>query len=315
MFARTIAVLVLLCSVAQAQIYSPGAANLGGRGPICPGMGALCAPVPAAGYTGPIDIVASPTAWWGLRAGSSAKRGTKAANLCNSGDAACADVNSDVTTGTFPNTPTIGAITCGSGANQCTVKTLYDQSGNANDITNATEANRLRFTPSCIGSLPCMTGSGSSQWIGTANTNSTQAQPYTQVVAARRTSGTAEGHALGMSDSGGSNVAGIYFYPVSGDLSCRDPTDNFITGLAENTFHAIQNIGNGASGNCNVDGVTSTTDQGSGAAGLSFAFGAKNYTGNTAILGQALEAGFWPSAFSSGNLTSMNSNIKTFWGY
>lgn len=46
MVSRVLAVLLLLCGVAQAQIYSPGAANLGGLGPICPGMGALCAPVP-----------------------------------------------------------------------------------------------------------------------------------------------------------------------------------------------------------------------------------------------------------------------------
>jgi hypothetical protein len=53
------------------------------------------------GYTGPGDIAPGAKAWWGLRAYSAAKRGTRAVNVCNVSDVACVDFNTDATTGTL----------------------------------------------------------------------------------------------------------------------------------------------------------------------------------------------------------------------
>lgn len=40
----------------------------------------------------------------------------------------------------------------------CGIAKVYDQSGNTNDVTQATQANQLGYMGSCAGSLPCATG-------------------------------------------------------------------------------------------------------------------------------------------------------------
>lgn len=92
-------------------------------------------------YTGPGDIETF-TAFYGIMAYSSATRGNALLIVCNSTggtDIGCADMYSSTTNGALVPT-TIAGITC-PGAN-CTVKTAYDLTGNGNNTTQSTIANR-----------------------------------------------------------------------------------------------------------------------------------------------------------------------------
>ncbi len=62
-------------------------------------------------YTGPGNVASGATAWWGLRAYTSATRGNALINACNVADAACADLSSDATSGAL-TIPTIGGTAC-----------------------------------------------------------------------------------------------------------------------------------------------------------------------------------------------------------
>src|SRR5216684_5005777 len=77
-------------------------------------------------FVGSGDIVGGWQVWYGLRAFSAAKRGTKAINVCNVSDVACADFLTDATTGALVVT-TVGGSDCS--VVVCIIKTLYDQSG------------------------------------------------------------------------------------------------------------------------------------------------------------------------------------------
>jgi hypothetical protein len=119
-------------------------------------------------YAGLGDVNPSAYLSVGLRAYTAATAGTKAANICNSGDANCADVNSLVN-GNFDVATAQGTpLNCGGAGGTCTVKTLYDKSGSLNcggsacDFTNATAANRPTLVFNATGAgRACMAFNGS----------------------------------------------------------------------------------------------------------------------------------------------------------
>src|SRR5260221_661617 len=66
-------------------------------------LGTGRAPVVAASYTGPGDIVSGAVGWWGLRAYNAASRGNPLANVCTviATIDTCLDFSSDATTGSL----------------------------------------------------------------------------------------------------------------------------------------------------------------------------------------------------------------------
>lgn len=132
------------------------------------------------GYTGPADVVASPTVCWSLRACSAAVRGNAAIQACDVSGANCADVLTDATTGSLPTSITRGATNCSGGT--CTVKIIYDQTGSncsgACNLTQTTVVNQALLTHNCVNtSLWCLTFNGTSTiYILTGWTS--VAQPY-----------------------------------------------------------------------------------------------------------------------------------------
>jgi hypothetical protein len=112
---------------AQFNACAAGFCNFGGGG----------SPPPS--YVGPLDVVGSNVVGcWALRACSSAARGTAAINVCNLGDAACADVLTDASTGTLPVS---GSIVIGGQACSVTVSSgTYSSVTGIVTLTTATSS-------------------------------------------------------------------------------------------------------------------------------------------------------------------------------
>lgn len=122
-------------------------------------------------YTGPLDIVSGNKGWWSAsRAASSADRGNKLVNACNPGDATCADLSSDATTGKLV-VSSIGGVSCSEAISTGT----YSSVTGAVVLTTSLSAS---LSSGNIFALTALTGTGSiasltGQWtatIGTAGT-------------------------------------------------------------------------------------------------------------------------------------------------
>lgn len=261
------------------------------------------------GYTGPGDVVATWTFWAGLRAFSSAKRGTKFANLCNGG--VCADVSSGASDGKPPNAPTINGAACDNSGHICTVHTLYDQSGNGTDLVQATGANQPTWVVSCSGlsaSLPCLSGNSSSIGVtGTAVGSDTQ--PFTLVGAALTNSLACCSRIV--SAYNGSTGAVLHF---NGNVNLFCGSDVGLNTASTSVWYAAQGVCNGASSSGYVNGTSSGTIS-AGSASSNAAIGEmEDGSGGSGLNGNFVEAGLIPSD-ASGTFSSMNSNIRTFWGF
>lgn len=263
----------------------------------------------AATYVGPGNIVSGATAWYGLRAYSAADRGNPLINVCNVSDVVCADLSSDATTGALVIS-TIGGSSCS--VVTCTIKTMYDRSGNGNDVTQATIAARPTLVVSCVNSLPCAT------FVKTSSTYLSGAiaalsQPYTYSTVAIRTAAfTTIGVVLNIRSTTGAN---IYFHSTANTFATFAGSAEITQSATDNAWHAIQAVLNGASSVLSVDNSEATGSPGTQAGNTTFRIGvdiptnpANHFTGNF------VEGGIWNSAFSAGNRTAMCHNQYTYWG-
>jgi hypothetical protein len=268
-------------------------------------------------YVGPGDI--SPGAWagGGLRAYARATIGSRVANICNAGDANCADVNT-TSLGDFNVVAAQSApLNCGGAGGTCTVKTLYDKTGNTNcttacDFSNATAANRptLVFNDTAAGKA-CMRFNGSSQFLATPG--STPNQPFTfssyAIATGNFTSTTSIAGFANTFDQviiGHINPDTLVMYDAS-----AQPTATAV----DNVFHAIQSIFDNTGGSSiYIDGVSTLMNLLSGVGG----------NGSPITLGSAKSASlFWtgdiceislsPSAFNPSTQAAMNTNQTNYY--
>lgn len=271
------------------------------------------APTAVAGYTGPGDL-ATFSAWYGLRAFSSADRGVKLVSACNStgGGDVCADLLSDATTGALVS-QSINGGTC-PGVN-CTIQTWYVKgNGNGVDVTQATVGSRATLPASCATtSKPCATFvRGSHQFYGAASTPATTlTQPYTIYGVFDRTgSTTLSSGIVSSSNTGGTNTAFIGSGAGTNLIKCTAGTTT-TAAANDSTWHVAQFLANGASSDCNIDGSTNTVSAGTNSLSLRAAIGGENYADNSSNLdGLFVEGGI-----GAGTLASLNSNAKTYWGF
>jgi hypothetical protein len=165
-----------------------------------------------ASYTGPLDIVSSNVVGcWALRACSAAARGTAAINACNLGDAACADVLTDASTGQLP----AGVLTIG--GTPCTVTV---SSGTYSSVTGGVVLTTATSSGLASGNsfAEILTGTGS---ISSLNN---------QFVAIAGTTGTtitftaASGLTLTITGGVVSFCTGKIIYDQSGALACGGST-------------------------------------------------------------------------------------------
>lgn len=294
-----------LCGIAHAQLS-------GGVGGF-PGPGTVHS---SAAYTGPGDVVSGAFGWWGLRAYNLAQVGTKVANICNSGDANCADVNS-LSNGDFDVATATGSpLSCGGAGGTCTVKILYDQTGanacggSACDLNTSTSAaTRPTLTFNCIGTKPCMTFNGSSQFLRSSGSVTAKAQPNTLSAVAQTTNTGANRHIIGHV-SGAANQLG---YPTTNNTAQVYAGSNVTATASAGSYHALQGVQNGASCDINVDGASSTGNCGtqdfSGQVFMGQIFSSQWMSG------QVLEVGAWNIAFNGTQSSNMSSNQHSYWGF
>ena len=259
-------------------------------------------------YSGPGDVVTSALVWYGLRAYSAATRGNAAINVCNVSDVACADLSTDPNTGELI-VSAIGGSSCA--IVTCTVKILYDQSGNSRNITTATIANRAILKLNCIGAQPCLNFNASTQ--GYESTFSiSQAQPVSISNVGYASAGM---NFLGSYHSSAgavgcgmfwdaANTWGIYADGTGAAVLTKSATDS--------SWHAAQAVCNGASSVLNIDGTDATGTTGNDSLAYHVSIGTDAF--GSIVGGYWVESGLWSSGFSSGNRTAMCHNQYTYWG-
>lgn len=266
------------------------------------GMPPTVQAVAAPTYVGPGDIVSSAFGWWGLRGYNGAYSGN-VADICDSATGVvCATITWN---GLALVIPTIGGVACNNSTNICVIATLYDQSGNGHNMVNATNATRPTLKLSCIGSLPCMAFAASATLASSASTIS--GQPVTM-------SSVYESPAGAPAEILNSNSAGITIGP-GGSFNVLTMAAGTVANVtaSDGAFHAAQVIFNNPASIGYVDG-TSTGSLITGTAGLT----STGYTVNSGTSFGAgainiAEMGAWPSGFSAGNQSSMNSNQRNYW--
>jgi hypothetical protein len=269
----------------------------------------------SASYTGPGDVTSGALAWWGLRAYSSATRGTKAANVCNPSDVACADVSTDATTGNLVLT-TIGGHDCT--MDDCTVKTLYDKSGGTNctgsvvcDLTQATIGNRPLLKHNCLGTtLWCMTWT-SGQSLVSVSVASTLSDPYTMSVVGERTAGFTTDAAL-IGDVSG-NSGQINFITSANTIQLYSGAASLTATANDSVFHAVQGLSTATpltGAKLYIDGTLTTGQSNANSITDGLCMGTCNNGGTVSTA----EGGFW-AGDKSANFSTMNSNQHTYWGF
>ncbi len=281
------------------------------------------------GFTGPVDIVASPIQALLMRAASTAIANTGTQSLVDlrrvSDNATCTmhilangSGGADVSVGTPCNSNT-QTVTAWIGASSAAVSKWYDQSGNGRDVAQGSPGSQPMLTLSCTNGSPCISFSSGVNstvlplTVGVPTSN----QPFTISGVSQRTAAftsfgsvfdgfnTASGSSLGYSNA--TNTARCAFAP------------NAVTATAaDSTWHAIMCIANGASPNSmiNVDGTPTTFAGGTGILLNTFeGIGARN-TGagsNTNLGGDITEVLIWSSAVSSGDQTSLCHNQRLYY--
>lgn len=262
-------------------------------------------------YTGPGDVVGSALGWWGMRAYSAATVGSKCVRVVRASDSAQQDINS-LSDGTLDVSSLTSFLTATTGK----VVTLYDQTLNGLDVTQATNGNRPDITLSAIGSLAAITfTASSSQKLGpSAGFTPTQSQPWTySTVVLNSVLGP---KCIISNDSAGSPCA-LDFISNAGSATVQLYAGSAaLSAAALATWYAIQGVANGGSSVLYVNGSQST---GLNASTNTFANTQGMIIGDDAFGnfydGIIAEVGLWGSGFSTGNQSSMNSNQRTYWGF
>lgn len=317
------AILIAVTALARSEgIYNPSSNSIGDY----QGIDSNAASgVPA--YIGPGDIVAGAKSWWGLRCYTLAYSGnvvdvvdastgtTTGTRLKCSNGVVSGLISGSACTFVTGNTCSPLATTC---AVACKAVTLYDQSGlnscNGSlapcDLTQATNANRPTYTLNCIGSLPCITFSGSPVVLSSTTPTAAISQIFTISQVSERTgSFTTQMEVINDASCIGT------FYANTTNSAAIFANTSVVSAIAfDSTFHAIQSVFNAASSTINVDN-SSTSPGNPGSVGIS-SFLLSMGGGSCGFLtGSIAEGGIWAGGFTSGQQTSMNSNQHAYWGF
>ncbi len=278
-----------------------------------------CAVSPALLYSGPGDVNAGAFLWVGLRAYSRATAGTKAANICNSGDANCADVNS-LANGDFDvATAQAAPLSCGGAGGTCTIKTLYDKSGNTNcnsaacNFTQATIAKRPTLSFNCTAAnKACMVFNGSSQVLATSGSVTIFAQPFSYATYAKTTAAATT--AILVYETVTSNLQ-LAKLNVADTMYMYDGSANASFPATDNSFHTIQAVYHHPNSYAVVDGVTNTAAISSflGNAGNPLQIGAADAAACCYWTGPINELGLWTIDPPAPILAAVNSNIDNYY--
>lgn len=279
--------------------------------------GAFSAP-PNPSYIGPGDIIFPPTsvfAWWGLRAYSSLTTGTKCVAFRRESDNVVQDFYT-LQNGTI-NVSELASF--GAGTTLWLV-TLYDQSGNGRDITATDDQShnpRLSFSPLALQFPGPQTNNSAMHWTA----NAALVQPASIAAVAEFTANAAGDHSALFSDNTGTFPSGYFQNTTSDGFSLEPvPLELLVAsgGPAINTWAGLQLVLNGASSIIANNGasITGTTNTDSVIAGTGEAFFlANDGVTNDVLVGYIREFGLWSGAWSLDQITKINNNQRSFWGF
>ncbi len=265
-------------------------------------------------YVGPGDVVSGAAAWWGLRAYSSATTGSKAVRLRASGDNAESDFVT-LSIGSLDVASISAFLTLHGGS--LFVVTLYDQTGNGLDVTQATSARQPAFTLSGLGSLPVISVlAANDQGLG-ATTGLGNAVPYTMTTVQNYTNtGALQQRWFDFRDAGSTVIQLAQW---------RDPTNLLDVGsgsswtVSPGSWHSTIPIEQAPNPTLYLDGI----DQG-GIGGVTTALpaAAGNLLHVTGFAGVGVpattligEIGLWPGVFNATQAANMSANQHAYWGF
>lgn len=265
-------------------------------------------------YSGPGDKVSGASMWWGLRGYNAAFSGT-VATIC---DGATGLVCVSATwSGGVLTIPLVGGVACNNTVAICDVSSLVDQTGNGFTLSQATNSKRPTLVvPGAANgcpttAFPCMTFlNTSAQVLVTASGPTLTPQPFSGAFVGIRTGNTAAPNtAMG---TGPTLVMG--WNSTANLLRITAGTPQTIAGN-DNSWHAAQGIWSNSVGSLSADGSTTTANNGPNVANaVAWAMGCSS-TSAVCLAGNLVEAGVWPIAFSAQNISDLNSNAHTYWGF
>lgn len=281
----------------------------------------------APAYNGIGDVVSGAKGYWGLRGYNAAYKGN-VANIC---DALTGLVCADVTwNGTSLVVPTIGGLACDNSVNICVVATLYDQSGAldcsaaACDLTQSTNSRRPRFVvPGAANGCPtdamyCMAFvRANTQCMVNATGLAAAAQPYSGIWTGIRTGNTTVPQPViaPVQGAGGSIQSG---WAVTANTIRASGSTTITLAANDNAWHGVQVIWSNTVGSLSADGATNTANTGTNTipGATAVVIGSANAsTCSNGVDGALTEAGVWLGAFTAQNITDLNSNQHTYWGF
>lgn len=298
----------LLSSPAHAQMQGCQNLAIGGMGQ-CSSGGAV-----APSFQGPGDIVSGATAWYGLRAYNAAYANAngKLVNIVRASDSHACDVLAASSGGMGLTANCSGADNgetpatfCN--ATTCSIATAYDQTGNGNNLTQATAANQPALTFNCLGSLPCIDASAGTKCLSVTFTSI--AQPVSHSIVANRTANTTT--QINMLNGGNgpvwknvANTVGQFYGSFPGATA------------SDTAWHAMVFVANGGSAFIDVDGTQTAGASGAGTFPNSAAYGmfSQTSTCSATATAQEAEAGFYPLALTNTQANNLCHNQFTYWG-
>jgi hypothetical protein len=297
-----------------------------------PGIATIARPH-GSSYTGPLDIVGGAVVAYSQRALSAAKRGSALYTIRRDSDDTTHTYNSDATTGDAP----AASISSFIGAANGFVAAWTDQSGNGNDVSQATNANQPGWDAAALNSKPgisfvaansnVLTTPGSATWpsssftfffvakssvdggihyIAGANVDGSGPDIYIQIgssSAASSGSLTFGADDAGFADDGG------------GSFSSAD--------VETGQFYLFELLWDASAGSptalLNGAQLTRTADFTSGDTGViaeQFNIGAEDLLGTATAFfdGVATEFLGWPSYLSGANRLATRQNIAAYYG-
>ena len=260
-----------------------------------------------AAFVGPIDGIGTPVAAYSLRRLLSSYVANKAVRIRRASDAVEQDFGF-MPSGAFD---VAGAQTF-IGASSGTIVTIYDQSGNGNDLTQTLAPNQPNFTSASalISNNPTMSfvrASAHKLFLASiANLN----QPYTLMAVAARTGSTASFSTIFGVSAGGNPV--LDYNSSVNTLRFTAGASITLAGVSDNVAHCLGASVNAAASRWCLDGAPSAFSATPGAGLISsLALGTE---GGNSLDGIIAEAIAFNTALSDGNMQSVQANQKAFYG-
>jgi hypothetical protein len=270
----------------------------------------------AAGYVGPGDIFPGAVTWIGLRAYSNAAALAQvlAIRLREKAGNTEADIrvlatgDLDVATATTFCTGTT-----------CLVAVFYDQTGNNNNfiaVHDDTIIYDMNFEFSCLGGMithACIYSPGAGTAAITAGVL-VAGSTSTMAAVANRLFLTGGYSALMASEEHSGQEFFGWDITANTAIFGGDSSGGLGATAADNTWHSMVGVVNGASSFLTIDGVD-TPGSTTGTINQKLVLFATLSGGNNTFGGRFVEGGMWASAPSNSARAAFSTNARAFWGY